>query len=416
MFEVKNAPTVIVIHGMNDNNTGWVRDMACEIWDLHQGNINILSVEWAEYAKDWTRGFISASHIPEVANSAALQLALWYATAWNAGIPDVTPGSTHIIGHSHGAHVAGLLANKIRDLTGQQISRISALDASEEIVHLGASNPNQYGTGWGKWSASLVDFYKSSEIAGGESPWGHDNFLLAEGPGSWSSPFAAHSYAWQWYLQTITEPDSGLGYYWYPGAWEDLVNKLPGPGTNVNLPWKGIINGTENVIECITIGTDPSTYSGGQWQYPGPWPGSYSVDTYDDIDRMLDHLAACVELCIDPNTVSIPSNWQFYGSNDVSFPITNKADNSSIPWARRSLTQGTTQLGPIWNTIWLSEDTEFEPNTDMLLSKTAVPGLFDVGATLNNLIRVVLPREDQILVNGAAHHHRTNTTLSSHRR
>lgn len=390
-FDIRDAPTVVVVHGHWSDNTTWVRDIARSLSILHDGDINVLSIEWAELASS-AEPWVTAAAVPFVSDTAAEQLRIWYARAQSDGKTLVSPGNTHIIGHSHGAHVAGLLSEYIRNAIGQSMARITALDASEESVHW--SPLNWYGTGWGRTSAQYVDFYKSSRIHGGETAWGHDNFLLAQDPESWDAPvwsFGPHSYAWMWYLDSISKPEMGFGYHWGSESWYSVLENMPG-GYNfdtMTTPWKGIINGPSMTIDGLTMSWSyPST---GTWLYPGPWPGG-QPGISNDVDRIISDMARCVELEIDDNTVDIPPEWEFNGKDTVYFKVGNNADNQMI-----SLDQRLSVQELIWNSAWLSWDETFDSGSDYLLGAAALTPAIDINTIVDNSLTVVLPSEEEVL-------------------
>ncbi|MDO4856444.1 MAG: hypothetical protein Q4A17_00680 [Thermoguttaceae bacterium] len=70
------------------------------------------------------------------------------------------PQKTHLIGHSHGAHVAGLVGMTLQKNETGQLDRISALDPSTSLVH---DYPENFmGTGWDKTSARLVAVFRTT--------------------------------------------------------------------------------------------------------------------------------------------------------------------------------------------------------------------------------------------------------------
>ncbi len=382
-FDIKDAQTVIIIHGHRSDNVTWVRQMARAISEQYDRKVNILSVEWAALAGGLP--YASATWIPFVANKAAQQLIEWYDRAAADGKTHVSPANTHIIGHSHGAHVAGMLANKFVLPASEQlgpvslpmIRRISALDASEEAVHW---NPyNFLGTGWGVWSAQYVDFYKSSKL-GGETVWGYDNFLLAKIPESWGWSSTSHSYAHEWYLASIKQADAGLGYHWNNSSYPVIAGLTP--------EWKGIINGPAMTIESLSIS---KSYPGdADWRYPGPWPGG-QPGSRSHVHNMISDIARSVELEISKSTVSVPQEWNFNGSDTVHFILSNYADNGMIPLSQRLSSQ---EL--IWNSAWLSADDQFDPAIDHFLNIAERAPELDINAPVNLSLSVTLPSKEVI--------------------
>ena len=121
----------------------------------------------------------------------------------------------------------------------------------------------------------------------------------------------------------------------------------------------------------------------GEWRYPGAWPGnSGNLDRWDPdaLTRMFNDLAACVELDVIDGSMSAPNTWEAAGSGVVQFNVVKQADNASIgewfgggddflgryqaqtvPYAAGPLQQA---AGPIWNTVWLSEDKVLDTDAD----------------------------------------------------
>ena len=351
-------PVFIIIHGHNDDNTGWVRLMAMAICHEYSGSVNVLSVEWAEDARP-PQFHVTALRIPSVAHEAAEQLVEFYRGS------GTTPGATHIIGHSHGAHVAGLLANEVHALYGK-IGQLTALDPSEESVHLHWRN--LFGTGWGRSSAVYVDVYKSSEIAGGERAWGDDNFLLTNGSPNWffyQDATSSHSFAHEWYLGTILSDSNGLGFSWNSDSWSDYCSNLGSGITFVdpNAPWKGVINGVTDRFECLDFADGIPLEAGFEFVYPGAW---------NSFESLRNDMAAAVEL--EVTVESMPSEWTCNGHGDLSLTVANNADNVSFSESERRVAQRYS-----WGvSAWLSIDDQFDPNEDMFLN-FQISSFLDVG-------------------------------------
>jgi pimeloyl-ACP methyl ester carboxylesterase len=343
----------VIVHGWNSSNEApWVLTMAAALSGVGR---TVLSIDWRDLASS-TLPSPSAYNVPKVANDAFALL--------NGR---VNPGSLHLIGHSHGAHVAGLIGKRF----GGQVKRITALDPSEEMVHDHSDNRN--GTGWGRSiSARFIDSYKCSEIAGGETAWGDDNFVLAGGPGNL---YAGHSGGLAWLTSTIQAEADRLrpGFWWDRNSWRDLLAQLPqvhgSPLQTENAPWKGIVLG--NVIECLTIGTEiPQTPNRGTWKYPGAWPGAFNGG--EQVRRMIDGITMCVQMGIPPDTVHVESAdshnniWQVGKGGIVSYTIQNAADNTAIPENCRKLRQFRYGQG-IVDSFWLSDDPVLDPKIDLAI-------------------------------------------------
>ncbi|MBR0225665.1 MAG: hypothetical protein IJL92_06365 [Thermoguttaceae bacterium] len=92
------------------------------------------------------------------------------------------PKRTCLIGHSHGAHVAGLVAEKCKQRRSKTVARITALDPSPGELQTNGENSD--GCGWSSKSARFVDVYRASEICCGDKLYGDVNlfFRLNEHP------------------------------------------------------------------------------------------------------------------------------------------------------------------------------------------------------------------------------------------
>jgi hypothetical protein len=355
-----NGETAVVIHGnLNTVDTKWVVDMARAL--ARKGVANVLGVDWGSAACTGLLPTISAAYIPLVAQSVYQDL---------LGLP-INPGDIHIIGHSHGAHIAGLIGR----YSGGAIGRITALDPSEEGVHW---NPTSFGgSGWG-WpgSAKFVDSYKSSQLCGGETPWGEDNFLLVQDGDTWGDKACStHGYAVSWYTETIRNGGGmlNLGYNWDENGWTNARAKITQLRAQDG-PWKGLIRGGVNgnhVLEAFSQAAHPSgehPYYKEKWFYPGGWFGGNA-----GIKKMLSDLAAAVEMDVsnlETKTKEGVNRWKAAGKGTVSYYVMNNADNQSISRGVRLDAQmgnnmgflGRPGPGPIQDIIWLSADDILDPS------------------------------------------------------
>ena len=86
------------------------------------------------------------------------------------------PAKTHLIGHSHGAHVAGLTCKRVKNKLGKTVKRLSALDPSTGAVHI--SGENAGGKGWDRNVAQFVDVYRTTELCCDGETYGDYNMFL----------------------------------------------------------------------------------------------------------------------------------------------------------------------------------------------------------------------------------------------
>ena len=94
------------------------------------------------------------------------------------------PARTHIIGHSHGCHVAGMICKYVAQnkdsrvsLRSEAVKRLTALDPSFGEMHI--SSENQGGQGWDANVAKFVDVYRLSELCCGDRLYGDFNLRVA---------------------------------------------------------------------------------------------------------------------------------------------------------------------------------------------------------------------------------------------
>lgn len=87
------------------------------------------------------------------------------------------PKDVTFIGHSHGAHVCGLVGMNANRKYGQ-VKRIAALEPSPEICHRHADNFE--GTGWNQSAAKFVDVYRTSEFLCADRIYGNVNVFFAD--------------------------------------------------------------------------------------------------------------------------------------------------------------------------------------------------------------------------------------------
>lgn len=310
-----------ISHGMNNNHKEtWIAEMAEA---LSRKGGTVICVDWGGWSK---KGgiipFVSAGYISEV--SARVQMALNVAFNNNPNVA-VNMNQFHLIGHSHGAHVCGRLANRYRI----PAKRITALDASEESSHLSGHQLNT------RWNASYIDYYKSSVICGTEYLVGNDNFILASGDGEFKmSPNIGrdtgdekHGYAYLWFIKTINN-SSELGFNW--------VNaRTQHPKVINHQGWSGVINGPKNFgtgtidnYSKYIIDTDKQ-----DWHYTSPWYIGDNDKKSSEWDFRT-ALASTFDYIVDdtPLTYCGDDNYIHAGTTDwLKIKVKNNADNLTVP-------------------------------------------------------------------------------------
>ena len=302
-----------ISHGMNNNHKeSWIADMAAAL----SSKGVVICVDWGRWSKFGFLSFIpnfSAGNITEV--SARVHDALNVAFNNNPR-SNVNMNQFHLIGHSHGAHVCGRLANNYNI----RARRITALDASEELSHTSGA---QMGT---RWNASYIDYYKSSVTCGTEYLAGDDNFILASGDSKFTKTglnigedISRHGYAYEWFTQTIRN-NAEIGFNWYD-------NRSKHPKVINHSGWSGVINGPKMKIEDYTDYTDKQ-----DWNYTSPW---YVLKGNNKKASEWEFRTAFA------STIDYESkNLMYYGSNDyiqggtteyLKMDVANNADNLTVP-------------------------------------------------------------------------------------
>lgn len=303
-----------ISHGMNNNhNQDWIREMAIAL----SSKGTVITVDWGRWAKaGGLLPMVSAHYISQV--SARVHDALNVAFN-NYANKQVNLNQFHLIGHSHGAHVCGRLAN----LYNIRAKRITALDASEEISHMSGS---QLGT---KWNASFIDYYKSSVTCGTEYLAGHDNFILASGNSKFTLPglnigediIFRHGYACTWFTQSIYSKDE-VGFNWYE-------NRHKHPKVTDHIGWSGVINGPDRKIDNYSKYCDIDG-----WKYTSPWyVAKGNNKKYSEWD-----FRTAISSTFD--YVVNDSPMEYYGTDKyihggttdwVKIKVKNNADNLTVP-------------------------------------------------------------------------------------
>ena len=371
-----DAATVLIIHGWNNSIAeDWIWELGLAVATARPEVKNILTVEWGGWANTW--------FLPQ---AAAHALPVAYAVRAELSAAGVRPEKLHLIGHSLGAHVAGLTGN----LLGGKVARITALDPADELSFLGGQNT--LGQNWGVESARFIDVYKSSALAGGEATWGHDNFLLVRPGETWGSRgilslLEAHSYSHEWFTQTISSGDQTpfhLGYEWNPARWADVQNAFGGRWRGSTGPWKGLIRGNDggsSMLECASEGLRPRYTDA--WHYPGAWGDYASVEA--DLARAVEFQPTALKVVAAKDGAA---TLKAGGKGLLTYTVLNWADNRGISKElRRQAQTGIASL--------LGADTEaprFDPIEDQVYLYTN--GILDV----NRAIRLTGIRHDRVFI------------------
>ena len=264
-----NVNNYIISHGWRDDRNGKTIEIAKALAQVDPTS-NIFGIDWSSLA--WTpvewfglAANVPAVSIPHVADMVIKGLcAVFETNKNNLNLPNL-----HLIGHSHGAHVCGMIAHKLRI----KPKRLTALDASTQLSHLFSSN--WLGTGWNKSDAKFIDYYKSSIMAGTNKFKGHNNFILIEKNDGFTfdkslnkdSETYRHGYSIDWYAKSIYNKSLSIGYNLSP----TYLSKEWGKGFSEE-QYHGVIHGLKDKIENFSIRNDYSINSD-DWNYTEPWYG-----------------------------------------------------------------------------------------------------------------------------------------------
>ncbi|MDF9828636.1 hypothetical protein M2447_002764 [Ereboglobus sp. PH5-10] len=194
--EQKDLKYVVLAHGMNDSimNSAW-RSLASK---YSASDTVVFGVDWSDWAKE---GFglpgkainprPSASHIREAAKLAWGGLVL-------LGISGNEVGSRMLlIGHSHGAHLSGHMANDFG------AARHVGLDTSTlQWKNVSVHNGSEFYPA-GKLKS---EYYRTSQIMGRDDAYANENYIiirprdLEDDPGwGFVDDLGRHSYAVEWF-------------------------------------------------------------------------------------------------------------------------------------------------------------------------------------------------------------------------
>lgn len=183
--------TYVITHGFQDNGrSNWIAKMADNLrWQ--DPNSNIISVDWSSGADTFYSSAVS--NTVTVGQSIAEYLV-------NIG---ANSNTTQLIGHSLGAHISGIAADRFDDLTGSAIDTIVGLDAAGPLYEFSNIPLSQ------RLDATdaqrVIAFHTSSTLGYDPSLADLDLYVNWDRwlqPGQWT--FAGnHSYAHQLYNQLL---------------------------------------------------------------------------------------------------------------------------------------------------------------------------------------------------------------------
>lgn len=206
-----NEKTVILVHGFSESiHSGVYKDYARWI-KQYEPKTNVLAIDWLNPQNvSW-----SPSSDPVTTSSVIPKVAQWaYRKLFYSGSGlGLCAQRLHIIGFSHGAHVAALIGKH----ADGNIAHLTLLDPSPAKSHV-FSWENFLGAGWKtEDSAKFIDMYKTSYWAATHSPRGMRSFRVQEkganlNERSIEDVCKNHYYALYWYLSTIGKQYDEFGY------------------------------------------------------------------------------------------------------------------------------------------------------------------------------------------------------------
>lgn len=130
-----------------------------------------------------------------------------------SALKNIIPSNTiHIVGHSLGAHIAGVAARIYTERTGEKIGRITGLDPAQPCFNEGARL-----RGVASGDASYVDIIHTNPgFLGLKEPIGDADFYpngLRHIPKGCHHSICAHGRAWEYYAESV-----------YPGNEESFLS------------------------------------------------------------------------------------------------------------------------------------------------------------------------------------------------
>ena len=180
----------LICHGnLHSVHSRWVAEMARAIYNRErETGVNIMAVDWGDDATATLDEMVADGHLiqlplgggfynddswirvatlrenPETAYATAMQIPRVARTAFNHIKNELLlTRNLTIIGHSHGAHVGGLIAQMLLE-DCQRPKRLIGLETSNYASHSWVYNDKKYPIAWNGNSADVVEFYKTSWV------------------------------------------------------------------------------------------------------------------------------------------------------------------------------------------------------------------------------------------------------------
>ena len=186
--------TYVITHGFTSNgNANWIREMAEAIRD-RDPEANIVVLDWGSGSGARGTDFNRVTlNIPEVGADLAEYLQ----------DRRVDPSGTTIIGHSLGAHVAGIAGAVYQERTDQQIGEIVSLDAAGSDIPTTIDHEDL--PSWlrlDRSDAQRVINFQTTDLLGIEGEVGHLDIII-EPPGLLPDPAGDHSFPTELYTRLL---------------------------------------------------------------------------------------------------------------------------------------------------------------------------------------------------------------------
>ena len=265
-LNLKNKRIAIICHGhQNSVRELWVLQMANALYHSKQFDY-VLAINWEDGASQYGSIFaVNTTHVIEYVADETVKI---------LSSKNATPSKMTLIGHSHGAHVSGHIANKMG------AKRHIGLDTSASTVHVGNS------LHWRNFPRT--EYYRTSGIMGCAFPYAKYNYIVCENGGFKSfSGLNAHSYAYKWFTHTINSEscrNNKIG-FWSEHS-DSLNNATNGKLFAQKGRYLGVINGDDK-FEFIYRYNDNNYSPNKTINYPGnksywdsmlnSWKFSYDV-------------------------------------------------------------------------------------------------------------------------------------------
>ncbi|XP_045473931.1 uncharacterized protein LOC123680192 [Harmonia axyridis] len=196
----KDQPVIFITHGWL---SGGREDMCTTIKDryLSLRKVNVFIVHW---------DVIALSYLYMLVVKKLQLIADYYADFLMKVIAlnSLDPQNIHLIGHSLGAHLSGLVGKKLAS-NGMKVGRITGLDPALPGYQ------DYFGfEKLAKWDAKFVDIiHTCGGSLGMMEPLGHVDFYPNGGSfpmpgceGFWSQKQCSHSRSWQYFAESINHP------------------------------------------------------------------------------------------------------------------------------------------------------------------------------------------------------------------